>query len=783
MMDRDAFSFVLGDLGGRAQRIWLYAHDTDDREDIAASGYFKKVQQRGVRVGDPLLARLANSEAVECTFVSIASNGDGTVEVHPNTTDLEGRLAPVEASSRPRYRTRALAHGAVIPGSADVVLLDGRSTPGDGGGGTYKRADSNPQHLLSFQDASGDWWEYDERADPPVTAFGAIPDAYTDGAGVTYGTDATAAFQAWVDYYDRKWRLNQPGDGWRNQYRARTGPGNFRISGSVNLTVALFRARFAIFDFEGCNLFADGENKIPFDMTEAQYVEVRNFKLRGDSRDGFVPLCAIKTGRIRSNNTAAHLRFVNCTTMHSGDTLSCFKIAAMWQVASENTYEWRCYWHNDREATSDSFDTPIGKCYAAAYDCANFCAYSRGKPVTAVGAAGGHLTFTITGHGWTTGTVVVPSRKVDRIVPVLGGDANRFDERAYAVEVVDANTIKLRLWNPTTEIWDGALLASANFTTGTFTSGDIQLHREHYRSEFQDDQRPAPWTRHSQLQCRRWNVWSCDSGTAAILQGPCDHTELDGHAKAPAALILVCPEYAPSNTFADTSIKIHLEPGTNPVAPQNFAWFVFCDVGTYEASMVNFSVIESAALVEDSFYRIYDDGLGSTHTVNFTGGETRISRIRAGSDKLLAHPEKFSWVGHDLKFEGAGDHTNNFWNIEHATFSGGRIMDPVTRTLVVVPPRRQVLTVPLVTPFNVEPPTTNLAFTSTAATELRSILMPRWMVDGTTLVVRNIGSFDITLKTTGNLSLPGGTDFTMTPDMVIQFICTNTVWKILSYVE
>jgi hypothetical protein len=99
MMDRESFSFVLGDLGGRAQRIWMYAHDTDDKTAITAPGYFKGAEELGVREGDSLLARLADTEVVEATFTTILPNGDGSVEVLPSAAELDGRLSDLEEDS------------------------------------------------------------------------------------------------------------------------------------------------------------------------------------------------------------------------------------------------------------------------------------------------------------------------------------------------------------------------------------------------------------------------------------------------------------------------------------------------------------------------------------------------------------------------------------------------------------------------------------------------------------------------------------------------------------
>jgi hypothetical protein len=90
------------------------------------------------------------------------------------------------------FSTRAAAVAATIPAGVDRVVLSGRATAGDGGGGSYKRLGGAPGVTRSwhFQSAGGIWWQLE--ADPCYPKqFGALLDGTTDD---------TTAMQDWLDY-------------------------------------------------------------------------------------------------------------------------------------------------------------------------------------------------------------------------------------------------------------------------------------------------------------------------------------------------------------------------------------------------------------------------------------------------------------------------------------------------------------------------------------------------------------------------------------------------------
>jgi hypothetical protein len=83
--------------------------------------------------------------------------------------------------------TRSPVH---VPADAPVVQTDGFASPGDGGGGLYRRAATAPAHRGTFRSADGALWEL-VVDDPSIRAFGAIGDGQADDR---------PAIQAAIDY-------------------------------------------------------------------------------------------------------------------------------------------------------------------------------------------------------------------------------------------------------------------------------------------------------------------------------------------------------------------------------------------------------------------------------------------------------------------------------------------------------------------------------------------------------------------------------------------------------
>lgn len=145
------------------------------------------------------------------------------------------------------FDTRSNAAVSIVPGSINVIRINGYSTFGDGGGALYRRSGSVPIHGASFQSADGTWWELAERGDLDVMMFGIVGDNVSDN------WPALKRMRDYMRAYPRSWRIT-------------FGPGtylyskNYWAKGINDLTINAYGATFH------CN------STDPFDFNKADFV-------------------------------------------------------------------------------------------------------------------------------------------------------------------------------------------------------------------------------------------------------------------------------------------------------------------------------------------------------------------------------------------------------------------------------------------------------------------------------------------------------------------------------
>jgi hypothetical protein len=93
--------------------------------------------------------------------------------------------------------TKAIAAAMNPTVSPDAVYLAGHLSPGDGGGGLFKKVVSQPTHTAKFQMANGQWYEFSGNV-LNVKAFGALA-TFDPGTGL--GADDSAAIQSALDVH------------------------------------------------------------------------------------------------------------------------------------------------------------------------------------------------------------------------------------------------------------------------------------------------------------------------------------------------------------------------------------------------------------------------------------------------------------------------------------------------------------------------------------------------------------------------------------------------------
>lgn len=105
-------------------------------------------------------------------------------------SDAELRRLVERSSTNLFAATRAEAETYLPSANLQTIVLLGQFAPGDGGGGVYIRAATEPSHLAKLQTSDGQWWENIE-FEPTPLVFG----ARWDGS-----TDDTAAINDWAAF-------------------------------------------------------------------------------------------------------------------------------------------------------------------------------------------------------------------------------------------------------------------------------------------------------------------------------------------------------------------------------------------------------------------------------------------------------------------------------------------------------------------------------------------------------------------------------------------------------
>ena len=116
----------------------------------------------------------------------VALGGAGLLSATPGSASASP-AAPRHAGIFSLASTRS---PVAVPAEAPMVQTDGFASPGDGGGGLYRRAAAAPAHRGTFRSADGAVWEL-VADDPSIRAFGAIGDGQSDDR---------PAIQAAIDY-------------------------------------------------------------------------------------------------------------------------------------------------------------------------------------------------------------------------------------------------------------------------------------------------------------------------------------------------------------------------------------------------------------------------------------------------------------------------------------------------------------------------------------------------------------------------------------------------------
>jgi predicted nucleic-acid-binding Zn-ribbon protein len=147
------------------------------------------------KVGLDIERRIFGRAVIAATvggMAGIASVGPSMAQAAPGD-DIGGAAGAAGLTTFASRRLLATAN--VLPSVASVTTL-GYTSPGDGGGATFARASSEPQHPGKVRSADGAWWRQVNR-DVDIRQFGAVGD--WNGAKRT-GTDNTDAIQRAIDF-------------------------------------------------------------------------------------------------------------------------------------------------------------------------------------------------------------------------------------------------------------------------------------------------------------------------------------------------------------------------------------------------------------------------------------------------------------------------------------------------------------------------------------------------------------------------------------------------------
>jgi hypothetical protein len=556
--------------------------------------------------------------AAEGQITSInATNAAQQVEIDAAEATVTALTASV-AAAKLLFLDRADAIAATIPAAVERIYLMFHTYANGVGGGFYRRAsfadltaypaaayfrsvDREMPGPTGTDSTNGGYWVLDEPS-PGVACFGGIPNgvATTASPGVFTGTDCTAAAQAWLLYYIARLGPNPTAGGARRHVGPmRWGPGVWRLSGSLNFAQLSTLNRKCEVYADGAQLLLDGSNLIPFDMTDAEYMEVHGFLACGSAVS--TPLCFIKTGRKGDNDTGARNSFHHCSTRYSTNQPSHFRIAAFWSVGMEESAFTKCIWENNRSDAAD----PLSFAYAA--DTLNFLGYFSPVTVTAVTLASNPL-FTANAHGLVNGDVVV----LGETVGLVGPSAEILTGRAYLVASASTNTFRLTLL-------DGSTISTLGYTA--FVSGTI--HKERWASPNIGDSRATPYKRMSakhitHLEC----VFSCNAGRAAVFQGSCeDNRYISCFATGDEGFLFAFGSDA-SGGFNGCQFDMHVEGGAGGGTVIAWARFMGITAAAATITVAGCTMKEVALQAESTVFRVE---AGVTN-VRLVGGSIEIYR-------------------------------------------------------------------------------------------------------------------------------------------------------------
>lgn len=436
----------------------------------------------------------ALATGLDCDYLGMGPTSS-TVSVLSDVEATSGLNAQQEIDRRGiTFASRAAAIAASIPADMQTISVF------HGGHLLHYVRDGVGTALTT---ADGATWS------PPldqitVLHWGADNGCTMSTPGIVTGTDCTAQAQAMVDWVIVKSTTASASR--KASPRIAWGAGAFRISGSVNFTAfSAGLARVVEIDLTGATLYGDNAGKPMLDFTDAESFRLINGHIVGSPDLALAPLCAVKLGRPANNDSAGFWAIKGMNTRGTNTLKSTFLLAAVWNVGSEVTNERHNQWYNGR---SD------GAGYGAAYDTCNTAGYAQPQLIGSLTSANPGV-FTIAGHGYTNGQVLVATDlSVNTLVNI--GSMDSLEGTAWTVANATTNTFTL---TNASGAFNGTGYSLT--TSGARTGRVMAFCREIYRpSLYIGDRRLEPFKRHSGLQIQRDSCqYYGENAKAALMQG------------------------------------------------------------------------------------------------------------------------------------------------------------------------------------------------------------------------------------------------------------------------
>jgi len=558
-----------------------------------------------------------------------------------NTSSLQINGTPVtvtalsETQPADTFESRTAAAAATIDGSVEMVFTAGYANAGDGGAARYKSSSAgvtaNYPASAWFQSADGGYWLLDHLT-PNVYMFGAKGDAsFSVGTKLATGTDDTTAFNDWVDFYTQRAEDNTISQMRYSVGRLVSGWGRFRVSGSVDLTFFGSASsanddeagdnRLALLDFAGCQVYADGPNKIVFDATDAEYITIENLAIVGIENS--MPAVGIKIGRKNDTDGAAHNTLRNCTTRSATGMKSFFSKTALLNVAGENFLEIRCIWEN--------YNTTNGT-RAAVFDSANWFGYEDALTVTAVTNADPAV-FTSTGHGLSDGDIIVIGDGWTGFTPL--STATAVTNQALTVANSTTNTF-------TVQFSDGSDVDGTAYSA--FTSGTV--HKETITSDYVTDFRATPYVYHSHLNNLHLHCHYAGFADYSVVVGWCENRQFISCFGQGDRLLYFISGDPGANLFGFRGCKFEFhheqDTGSGGTTEVTGEFFTFNSATNIFLSDCLF--YENAAECSVGFFR----SSSGSYTIKILGGKISINRSKTGFANLFANAGNFHLINTEI---------------------------------------------------------------------------------------------------------------------------------------